>query len=186
MLGKTYDTQVCSIARALEVVGERWTLLILRDALFAGTTRYSEFQGRLGIATNVLSDRLEGLVQQGLMTRRARAGDQDGVDYELTDKGRDLTPALVALTEWGDRYAAPDGPPILYSHAVCGGAVRAPLVCSGCGDRVHPADVRAAPGPGMPSEHLARLRSLRRGPARRLHGASAPARTPDRSIAPGP
>ena len=164
MLGNTYDTQVCSIARALEVVGERWTLLILRDATFAKTTRYIEFQRRLGIATNVLSDRLDGLVQQGLMVRRG--GDRQGVDYDLTDKGRDLTTALAALTEWGDRYVAPDGPPIVYSHATCGGAVRTALVCSGCGKDVGPAEVRAAPGPGMPSEHLERMKSFRRSSAR--------------------
>ena len=164
MLGNTYDTQVCSIARALEVVGERWTLLILRDATFAKTTRYIEFQRRLGIATNVLSDRLDGLVQQGLMVRRG--GDRQGVDYDLTDKGRDLTTALAALTEWGDRYAAPVGPPIIYSHATCGGAVRTALVCSGCGKDVGPAEVRAAPGAGMPSEHLERMKSFRRSSAR--------------------
>ena len=160
MLGNTYDSQVCSIARALEVVGERWTLLILRDATFVGTTRYIEFQRRLGIATNVLSDRLDGLVQQGLLVRRA--GDGDGVDYDLTAKGRDLTTALAALTEWGDRYAAPDGPPIVYAHATCGGALRTALVCSRCGNDVDPAEVRAAPGPGMPSEYLEHMRSLRR------------------------
>ena len=164
MLGNTYDTQICSIARALEVVGERWTLLILRDATFAGTTRYVEFQRRLGIATNVLSDRLDGLVRQGLMIRRG--GDRDGVEYDLTDKGRDLTTALAALTEWGDRYAAPDGPPIVYSHATCGGAVRAALVCSGCGNELDPAEVRSAAGPGMPSAYLERMRGLRRGSAR--------------------
>jgi DNA-binding HxlR family transcriptional regulator len=162
MLGKTYDTQVCSIARALEVVGERWTLLILRDAIFAGTTRYVEFQRRLDIATNVLSARLDGLVQQGLMVRRGKVGDKDGVDYELTEKGRGLTAALVALSDWGDRYAAPEGPPIVYSHATCGGAVHAALVCSECGRRAEPSEVEATPGPGMPPERLAYVRSIRR------------------------
>lgn len=173
MLGKTYDAQVCSIARALEVVGERWTLLILRDAIFAGTTGYIEFQRRLDIATNVLSDRLDGLVQQELMVRRDRVGDRNGVDYELTDKGRDLTPALVALTEWGDRYAAPDGPPIVYSHSVCGGAIQAASVCSGCGRRANAAEVKATPGPGMPPERLVYLRSVRRGRARRSRPAAS-------------
>jgi DNA-binding HxlR family transcriptional regulator len=173
MLGKTYDAQVCSIARALEVVGERWTLLILRDAIFAGTTGYIEFQRRLEIATNVLSNRLDGLVQQGLMVRRDRVDERDGVGYELTDKGRDLTPALVALTEWGDRYAAPDGPPIVYSHSVCGGAIQATLVCSGCGGRANPAEVKATPGPGMPPERLEYLRSVRRGRARRSRQAAS-------------
>ena len=173
MLGKTYDAQVCSIARALEVVGERWTLLILRDAIFAGTTGYIEFQRRLEIATNVLSDRLDGLVQQELMVRRDRVGDRNGVDYELTDKGRDLTPALVALTEWGDRYAAPDGPPIVYSHSVCGGAIQTASACSGCGRRANPAEVKATPGPGMPPERLEYLRSVRRGRARRSRQAAS-------------
>ena len=166
MLGKTYDTQVCSIARALEVVGERWTLLILRDALFAGTTRYTEFQRGLDIATNVLSDRLDSLVQQGLMVRRGAMSDENGIEYTLTDKGRDLAPALLALNEWGDRYAAPDGPPMVYSHAACGGAIRAALVCSGCGRRPGPAEVAASPGPGMPPERLEYLSSIRRGLAR--------------------
>ena len=96
-----------------------------------------------------------------------RGGDRDGVDYDLTDKGRDLTTALAALTEWGDRYAAPDGPPIVYSHATCEGAVRTALVCSGCGNDLDPAEVRAAPGSGMPSVYLERMRSLRRSSARR-------------------
>lgn len=101
------------------------------------------------------------------MVRRDRVGDQNGVDYELTDKARDLTPALVALTEWGDRYAAPDGPPIVYSHSACGGAIRAALVCSECGRRAEPAEVEATPGPGMPPERLEYLRSVRRGLGRR-------------------
>src|SRR5436309_898053 len=120
MLGNTYDTQVCSIARALELVGERWTLLIVRDALFAGVTRYSEFQENLGIATNVLKARLDGLVAGGIMERRPSDGQADLFEYVLTDKGRALAPALVALTEWGDRWAAPGEPPIDYRHATCG------------------------------------------------------------------
>jgi DNA-binding HxlR family transcriptional regulator len=175
MLGKTYDTQVCSIARALELVGERWTLLILRDAIFAGTTRYIEFQRTLDIATNVLSDRLDGLVQQGLMVRRERIGDRDGVAYELTDKGRDLTPALVALTEWGDRYAAPAGPPIVYSHAECEGTVRTALVCSDRDRHVDPSDVVATPGPGMPPERIEYLDTVRAAVARRGRQATVKA-----------
>jgi DNA-binding HxlR family transcriptional regulator len=167
MLGKSYDTQVCSIARALEVVGERWTLLILRDAIFAGTTRYIEFQRRLDVATNVLSDRLHGLVEQGLMVRSDRVGDRNSISYELTAKGRDLTLALVAITEWGDRYAAPEGPPIVVSHSTCGGAAHAALLCSACDRRVEPTEVEATPGPGMPPERLEYLRSVGRGLARR-------------------
>src|SRR3954463_9395138 len=106
VLGKTYDNQVCSIARALEVVGERWSILIVRNALFAGSTRFTDFQRSLGIAPNILKTRLDGFVDAGIMRR-------DEHEYLLTEKGRDLAPALVALTAWGDRWVAPDGPPIL-------------------------------------------------------------------------
>ena len=161
MLGKTYDREVCSIARSLEVIGERWSLLIIRDALFAGSTRYGEFQRTLGIATNVLKDRLDGFVDAGLMRRHRYSEQPELHEYLLTDKGRDLAPALIALTQWGDRYAAPDGPPILYSHAGCGAAVRHQVVCDTHGRLEDPTAVDARPGPGMPSEHLARRRMLR-------------------------
>src|SRR3954462_6193414 len=107
MLGKTYENQVCSIARALEVVGERWSLLIIRNALFAGSTRYSDFQRSLGIATNVLKSRLDGFVDAGIMRRQQYSDQPELYEYLLTEKGRDLAPALIALTQWGDRWAAP-------------------------------------------------------------------------------
>jgi DNA-binding HxlR family transcriptional regulator len=163
MLGKTYDTQVCSIARALEVVGERWSLLIIRDALFAGVTRFNDFQHNLGIATNVLATRLDGFVAAGLMERRAQAELPDQSEYVLTAKGRDLGPALVALTEWGDRWAAPGEPPILYRHRGCGGAVTAQAVCDVCGEVHDPAQVEVQIGPGMPAEYLAKRRPRRAG-----------------------
>lgn len=149
-----YDTQVCSIARSLEIVGERWSLLIIRDALFAKVTRFGDFQHNLGIATNVLSARLEAFVSAGIMER-------DGaVDYVLTEKGRNLATALIALTEWGDEWASPIEPPILYTHATCGGDVHAVTACDECG--VVPADeVAVAIGPGMPAEYLASRRSPR-------------------------
>jgi DNA-binding HxlR family transcriptional regulator len=150
MLGRTYDSEVCSAARALEEVGERWSLLIVRNALFAGATRYSDFRKALGIATNVLKTRLDGLVDAGIMERRRYARDPDLYEYLLTEKGHDLVPVILALTEWGDRWMAPDGPPVLYSHAACGGDVSQHTVCATCGDVHEPADVRAGPGPGMP------------------------------------
>jgi len=157
VLGRTYDAEVCSMARTLEVVGERWSLLIIRDALFAGTTRYVEFQRRLGIATNVLQARLDGFVEAGLMRRERYAEQPDLFEYVLTEKGRDLAPALVALTSWGDRWAAPDGPPILFHHSVCGSDVTHQVVCATCGPVDDPADVQVRPGPGMPAERLAFL-----------------------------
>jgi DNA-binding HxlR family transcriptional regulator len=152
VLGRTYDSQVCSIARALEVVGERWSLLIIRNALFADSLRFGDFQRGLGIATNVLANRLDGFVDAGIMRREQDSGQPV---YRLTDKGRDLAAALVALTEWGDRWSAPDGPPVLYRHAVCGGGVGSVVVCETCGPVDDPAEVQALPGPGMPAERAA-------------------------------
>ncbi|WP_076263266.1 winged helix-turn-helix transcriptional regulator [Intrasporangium flavum] len=160
MLGRTYDSQVCSIARALELVGERWSLLIVRDALFAGVTRFTDFQHNLGIATNVLQARLDAFVEAGLMERREVAGSAAQREYVLTDKGRDLAPTLVALTAWGDRWAAPGEPPILYEHAGCGAAVSTTTTCTTHGPV--PADeVAVAIGPGMPAEYLAARRPRR-------------------------
>jgi DNA-binding HxlR family transcriptional regulator len=158
MLGKTYDSQICSIARALELVGERWSLLLVRDALFAGTTRYVEFQRRLRIATNILQSRLDGFVAAGIMQRRTTSS---GPEYVLTDKGRDLAAALIALTQWGDRWAAPDGPPIRYTHETCGSAVGVDITCASCGTLAGADEVLAQPGPGMPAEHLERMAAAR-------------------------
>jgi DNA-binding HxlR family transcriptional regulator len=163
VLGKTYDSQVCSIARALEVVGERWSLLIIRDALFAGSTRYSDFQRSLGIATNILKDRLDGFVAAGIMRRHQYSAQPELYEYLLTDKGRDLAPALIALTEWGDRWAAPDGPPILYHHTVCGSGVSHEVVCATCGRVDDPAQVQVRPGPGMPTERIEFMEKLMAG-----------------------
>jgi DNA-binding HxlR family transcriptional regulator len=166
MLGKTYEDQVCSIARALEVVGERWSLLIIRNALFAGSTRYSDFQRSLGIATNILKSRLDGFVDAGIMRRHQYSKQPELYEYLLTEKGRDLTPALIALTEWGDRWSAPDGPPILYSHTVCGSGISHEVVCATCGQVDDPAEVHAGPGPGMPAERVVMMEKRMAGEPR--------------------
>lgn len=160
MLGKRYDDQVCSIARALEVVGERWSLLIVRDALFAGVTRFGDFQHNLKVAPNILTARLDGFVAAGVMERRRYSERPAQHEYLLTAKGRDLGPALIALTTWGDRWASPDGPPILYRHADCGGPVDQQIVCARCGP-IDDAEVSVHPGPGMPVEYLANRRPRR-------------------------
>lgn len=145
MLGKTYEEQNCSAARALEAVGERWSLLIVRDALFRGMTRFSEFQRSLGVASNVLASRLESFVAAGIMEVRAPAGAREHREYVLTEKGLSLQPVIVALTAWGDRWAAPAGPPIVFRHA-CGGELRQRLICEACGADVRdPHDVAAQP-----------------------------------------
>jgi len=159
MLGNTYDGQVCSIARSLELVGERWSLLIIRDALFARVTRFGDFRHNLGIATNVLASRLESFVASGIMTR------EGGADYVLTEKGRALAVALIALTEWGDEWASPIDPPILYRHTACGdGAVHAVACCERCG-AVPVDEVAVRIGPGMPAEYLAARRGGSRAAA---------------------
>src|SRR5689334_22652248 len=132
MLGRTYEGQNCSLASTLELIGERWTLLIIRDALM-GVTRFDGFLARLGIARNVLTDRLKSLVDNGILTRVEYQQRPPRHEYQLTSRGRDLTPVVVALTEWGDRHlAGPAGPPRLFEHAGCGGPVTAELICAKC------------------------------------------------------
>lgn len=123
------------------IVGERWSLLILRNAAFAGMTRFTEFERSLGIAPNVLAARLEHFVETGLMATADGPGGHQ--TYHLTEKGLDFKPVIVALTEWGDRWAAPEGPPIVYEHAGCGGPVRYGLYCDGCAESPRPEAVAA-------------------------------------------
>jgi DNA-binding HxlR family transcriptional regulator len=142
MLGRLYEGQVCSAARTLEVVGERWSLLIVRNAMFAGMTRFTEFQRSLGIAPNILTKRLAEFVEAGIF--ELRPGDAGGhAEYVLTSKGLDLQPVIVALTTWGDRWAAPDGPPVTYEHEDCGGRVALKMECRRCGEHPRATRVRA-------------------------------------------
>lgn len=148
MLGRTYERENCSMARALEVVGERWSLLIIRDAMFAGSTRFTEFQRSLGIAPNILSSRLEWFVESGIMRTRPLADDPTTQEYVLTDKGRDLQAAIIALSGWGDRWAAPQGPPIVYRHQECGGRIHQRESCEHCGAEVERDRIGVELGPG--------------------------------------
>jgi DNA-binding HxlR family transcriptional regulator len=146
MLGNSYDDQVCSIARALELIGERWTILIVRDA-FLGIRRFDELQRSLGIARNVLQNRLERLVENGILERVRYQERPERFEYRLTEKGIDLWPVLVSLISWGDRHAAPEGPPIVLEHRDCGGRVSDRRICEKCGAFLGPRDVTAWPGP---------------------------------------
>ncbi len=148
MLGRTYDRENCSAARTLEIVGERWSLLIIRNALFAGSTRFTEFQRTLGIAPNILSSRLDRFVEAELMQTRPLSDDHETREYVLTEKGRELQPVIIALTEWGDRWAAPNGPPIFYQHEDCGGQVHLHPRCENCDTEPGPGQVTRSPGPG--------------------------------------
>jgi DNA-binding HxlR family transcriptional regulator len=146
MLERSYPRQVCSIARALEVLGERWTLLILRDAVF-GLTRFEEFQESLGIASNVLTDRLKLLCAEGVLERLPDDERPGRPRYQLTEKGHEAAPALITLMKWGDRhYPNAGGPPRLTIHGGCGGRVGGDLRCKRCGDRVGFEEIEIHPG----------------------------------------
>jgi DNA-binding HxlR family transcriptional regulator len=153
MLRNDYENQACSIAGALEVIGERWSLLIVRDVLL-GLRRFDELQRNLGIARNVLQARLERLLQNGVLERRRYQERPERFEYRLTDKGLELWPAIVALMDWGDRYAPPPGgPAVVLEHKGCGGHVDAHRICETCGARVSVRDARALPGPGAAPDH---------------------------------
>jgi DNA-binding HxlR family transcriptional regulator len=150
MLQRGYPDQVCSIARSLEVIGERWTLLILRDA-HLGMTRFEDFQESLGIASNTLTDRLKLLTEEGVLERVPDDERPGRPKYILTDKGTELGPALIMLMKWGDRhYSTPNGPPRLTLHAGCGGDIGPDFRCERCGSQVKPAEIDLPPGPGAP------------------------------------
>ncbi len=149
MLRHDYPGQVCSIAKALEVVGERWSLLIVRDVMNR-RRRFDQLQSGLGIARNTLAARLERLVEEDILERRAYQSSPERYEYFLTEKGLDLWPALIALLAWGDRHSpTPAGPPMLIEHRECGGRVSDRGVCEECGQVLHARDAVALPGPGV-------------------------------------
>lgn len=147
MLGRRYDDQNCSIARALEVVGDRWTLLVIRDA-FEGIRRFDDFQANLGVARNVLTDRLNRLCAEGILRRHRYQERPDRYEYRLTRKGVGLWPAMMSLLMWGDAHYAPDGPPMLLVHRGCTGRLTPGFTCSACGAPLGPTDIEPRPGPG--------------------------------------
>jgi DNA-binding HxlR family transcriptional regulator len=146
MLKRDYEGQNCSIARALEVVGERWTLLIVRDA-FLGLRRFELFQESLGIARNVLTDRLNRLVEEGILERVRYSERPERFEYRLTGKGRELNIALTGLRQWGDKYLS-EKPPRLLRRKADKKPVVAALVPKGAGV-LRPEEVETVPGPGL-------------------------------------
>ena len=141
----------CSIARPLSFLGERWAVLVLRD-LFLGVRRFDEIQENLGIASNVLSQRLATLVDEGIAERHRYSEHPERFEYRLTEKGLDLQPVLLALLRWGDRYTAEDGPPLETVHRDCGHAFHMVPTCSECGGEVEPRNIESRPGPGATDE----------------------------------
>jgi DNA-binding HxlR family transcriptional regulator len=149
MRWRDIGSTTCSVARTLSVVGDRWTLLVLREA-FLRTRRFEDFQDRLGVTRHVLADRLAHLVRHGIL-RRVRYEERPPRDeYRLTEKGLDLYPVVVGLTRWGDRWmAGRAGPPIELVHRGCGHTMLPQLVCPVCSAGVTARDVEARPGPGL-------------------------------------
>jgi DNA-binding HxlR family transcriptional regulator len=136
----------CSLGRAMDILGERWTFLILRES-FYGVRRFSDMQRNLGIARNILSARLQSLVRNGILERRRYQEEPERFEYRLTDMGRGLYPAIVALMRWGDDHLGDPGAPVVLRHS-CGHVADAMLVCAHCGVEMHPHEVTPEPGPG--------------------------------------
>jgi DNA-binding HxlR family transcriptional regulator len=141
-LGMDYAEQECSLARALEQVGERWTLLIVRDCFF-GVRRFTDFQAHLDISRAVLAQRLTALVDAGLLARVPRGGREE---YELTARGEALWPALLALTRWGEA-GSDRGPRRIFAHVGCGTDIDASGRCPACATAPGPRELEMRPGP---------------------------------------
>ena len=141
--------QVCSVARALSVVGDRWTLLVLREA-FLRTRRFEDFQARTGASRALLTERLEKLVEHGILERRPYQEKPVRHEYRLTQKGLDLYPVVASLAAWGDRWMdGGEGRPVELVHLDCGAVTTARLHCSECGEPLDPRHVTARPGPPL-------------------------------------
>ena len=151
---RPFSEQNCSIAAALAVVGERWSLLVMRDVLL-GRRRFSEIKRSLGVAPNILSDRLQQLVEHGLLERTPVSEGSDSYEYVPTPKGRDISPVLTALLQWGDAYAAPDGPPRVQVHLACGHDAHPQMRCSHCGEVIARGELTSRPGPGANEQQIA-------------------------------
>lgn len=140
---RPFAGQNCSIAGALELLGERWTLLVMREVLL-GRRRFEDIRRNTGVAKNILSDRLDTLVEHGLLEHR-------GAEYVPTRKGVDVNPVLVALLQWGDKHVS-ERPPRVLVHAACGHDADPSLHCSACGEEIHARELRVRPGPGADAE----------------------------------
>lgn len=149
MRRSSFTDMNCSIAQSLELIGEWWTPLILRDALM-GVTRFEQFQTRLGIARNVLTQRLDSLVEQGILERVEYQQRPVRHEYRLTRKGRELWTVMAMLRQWGDTWLAPDGPPVELVHDGCGHVTQVIPTCSHCSAVLKPKHLHLQPGPGAP------------------------------------
>jgi DNA-binding HxlR family transcriptional regulator len=145
----------CSIARAIDELGDGWTLLLVRDASL-GARRFDDFQRSLGIGRNILTDRLARLVERGVFAKAQYSEHPPRYEYRLTDKGREIFPILATMAAWADRWmAGPEGSPLTLHHTECDHDMHAEIVCSECGERLEKRAVRARRGPGHPAASAA-------------------------------
>jgi DNA-binding HxlR family transcriptional regulator len=144
-----FSAMTCSIARSLAVAGEPWSPLILRDA-WVGINRFDDLQRDLAVSRKVLAERLNHLVDEGMLERRRYAERPERYEYVLTRKSFEFVDVLMVMAQWGDRWTAGDaGPPVLRRHRACGGITQIELRCADCGELVASSDVDIEPGPGM-------------------------------------
>lgn len=168
----SYAEMRCSLARALELIGDWWSPLIVRD-LFLGMTRFDDMAEDLGISRNLLTRRLKALVADGIVERTPYQLNPPRYEYRLTEAGRDLWPAMLAVTEWGDRWAAPkEGRPMLFVHKTCGHQFRPQVTCSECGEVIRADTVIPVPGPGGAAKPGTMIVAKRLGGAARSAVAS--------------
>ncbi|RPF30978.1 helix-turn-helix domain-containing protein [Streptomyces sp. TLI_185] len=146
----SFSNWPCSIARTMDLVGDAWTPLVLREA-FYGIRRFDEFQKELGVARNTLADRLRLLVDEGLLDKRPYQDEPLRHDYVLTEKGRDFFGVLAAMSRWGDRWLAQEaGAPVVFHHDLCGHDTEAEVVCAECREPLRAEDTSMRMGPGYP------------------------------------
>jgi DNA-binding HxlR family transcriptional regulator len=143
-----HDESLCSIAASLQLIGDRWSLLILRDA-FRGVRRFDELAADLGIARNLLADRLQKLVDHGILVKHPYQQRPVRYEYRLTAMGLDLSPALVALMRWGDKHVIEHSPPVVLVHDRCGTPLEQTLTCPQCAEAVTPRAIKSRPGSGV-------------------------------------
>jgi DNA-binding HxlR family transcriptional regulator len=160
----SFEDMNCSVAQCLDVVGEWWSLLIVRDSML-GVTKFDDFQARLGISRNILTQRLNRLVDKEILKRVRYSEHPPRSEYRLTAKGRDLWMVITAMRQWGDRWASPNGAPVVMRHDRCGQITTVTPTCADCGEALDARSVSALTGPGATADTFGRTALASRGPA---------------------